>query len=149
MKISTTEYDEMVKEASPSTKSVKNVTIAFLIGGLICGFGEALRQIYILAGLSLSMAAACVSITYIGLTAIMTGLGIFDDFASVAGAGAFVPISGFANSMISSALEFKTEGFVLGLGVKMFIISGPVLIFGVSASVIYGVILYIIQCFGG
>lgn len=137
------EYSVMAKKASPPSPVAKNLVMSFLIGGLICGVGEALRQLYIVAGLGKNEAAACVSITFIGITAILTGLNVFDGIAKVAGAGTIVPITGFANSVVSPAMEFKSEGWVLGLGAKMFVIAGPVIVYGTVASTIYGVILCI------
>lgn len=147
MKLTPTEYSQMVEQASPKSPSAKNIPMAFFIGGLICGIGEALRQLYIAAGLGKPEAAACVSVTFIGITAILTGLKVFDNIAKVAGAGTIVPITGFANAIVSPALEFKAEGYVLGLGAKIFVIAGPVIVYGTVASAIYGVILYIIQLF--
>lgn len=135
----------MVKQASPKTKHWKNTFWAFLVGGLICGVGEALRQWYIMLGLGKPEASACVSITFIGITALLTGLNVFDKIAKLAGAGTIVPITGFANSVVSPALEFKSEGFVMGLGAKMFVIAGPVIVYGIVASVVYGIILVLFQ----
>ena len=113
MKLTPTEYSQMVEQASPKSPSAKNIPMAFFIGGLICGIGEALRQLYIAAGLGKPEAAACVSVTFIGITAILTGLKVFDNIAKVAGAGTIVPITGFANAIVSPALEFKAEERVI------------------------------------
>lgn len=147
MKIAKEEYSEMVKQASPNTKSYKNLPLAFLFGGLICAFGEVLRQWFVAGGLGRTEAGSWVSIILIIITALLTGIGWFDDIAKVAGAGTFVPITGFANSVVSPALEFKTEGMVLGLGAKMFVIAGPVIVYGTVASVVYGLIDYLIKIF--
>ncbi len=145
--VSQQEYDQMNKEASRATKSYKTLPGAFFIGGLICMFGEMLLKWYLSMGINEKDAATLVSVTLIFLTALFTGFSLFNKLAKVAGAGTLVPITGFANSMVSPALEFKSEGFVLGLGAKMFIIAGPVIVYGLAASVLYGLVLYILQFF--
>ena len=122
---------------------------SFLFGGLICSFGEALRFLFLNFSLNEKDASACVSFVLIMITAILTGLGLFHKIAKIAGAGTFVPITGFANSVISSALEFKTEGFILGVGAKIFVIAGPVIVYGTLASVICGLVFYFIGLLGG
>ena len=121
---------------------------AFLVGGSICALGQALRTLYESAGLDKQDAGTAVSITLIGLGVLLTCLGWFEKIARHAGAGTLVPITGFANSVAAPALEFKTEGFVLGTCVKMFTIAGPVLTFGISASVVYGLILWLMRMIG-
>lgn len=121
----------------------KTIPMAFLIGGAICTLGEALLNMYGALGLSQDNAGAMTSMTLIFLSALLTGLKLYDRIAQAAGAGTLVPITGFANSVVSPALEFKSEGYVLGLGAKMFIIAGPVLVYGISASIVYGIIYYI------
>ena len=145
MQISNEEYQDLTKQASPNTKSYKTIPSAFAIGGLICAFGETLRLIFTSMGLDKTKAGGWVSIILIFITALLTGLGWFHKIAKVAGAGSFVPITGFANSVVSPALEFKTEGMVLGLGAKMFVIAGPVIVYGTLASIVYGIIYYILQ----
>lgn len=142
-KITKEEYAKMAEKASPPSKSWKNCLIAFLVGGAICTFGQFLVNVYLNNGLDLKEARAAESITLIALTAIFTALKIYDNLAKHAGAGTLVPITGFANSMVSPAMEFKPEGFVTGIGAKMFVIAGPVLVYGITASVIYGVIIYL------
>lgn len=137
----------MTKKASPNSKAYKNVPAAFVVGGLICMLGELLRQLYIQWGCGKPEASAWVSITFIALTALLTGLNVFDKIAKFAGAGTIVPITGFANSVASPALEFKAEGMVLGLGAKMFVIAGPVIVYGTLASMVYGIVLWIIGLF--
>ena len=117
--------------------------MAFLVGGLLCVFGQAVINLALSFGLEKDMASACGSISLILLSAVLTGLNVYDNIAKHAGAGTLVPITGFANSMVSPAMEFKSEGYILGLGAKMFSIAGPVLVYGISASVIYGLILVI------
>ena len=136
-------YGAYVKEKSPNSTLGKDMLAAFLVGGAICCVGQALLQIYTGWGMEKELAATLVSVTLVFLGALLTGLGVYDDIAKVGGAGTLVPITGFANSVVAPALEFKTEGFVTGTGAKMFIISGPVITYGISASVVYGLILYL------
>lgn len=147
MNMTPEEYDKLSKKASPNSPSVKNFIMAFLIGGLICTLGQALGILYQNNGLDKDTAASAVSVTLVFLSVLLTGLNVYDDIAKVAGAGTLVPITGFANSMAAPALEFKSEGYVLGLGAKMFIIAGPVLVYGTSASIIYGLIIYLFKLY--
>ncbi|RGF93936.1 stage V sporulation protein AC [Ruminococcus sp. AM54-1NS] len=133
----------MYKEASKGTKWWVTIPKAFLFGGLICVIGQSLMDMYLYLGLSKDNASMSVSITLIFLSALLTGLGWYDRIAKHAGAGTLVPITGFANSVVAPALEFKTEGYILGLGAKIFIISGPVILYGTLASVLYGLIYYL------
>lgn len=144
-KISKQQYSEMTKKASPNSKPGINCLLAFVFGGGICTIGQALCNWYVSIGLDIQSARAAVSVSLIFVTAVLTACKIYDNIAKHAGAGTLVPITGFANSMVSPALEFKTEGFVAGVGVKMFTIAGPVLVYGLSASIIYGIILWLIQ----
>lgn len=137
------EYDEMTKKASPPSPKVMDILKAFLIGGLICLIGQALNALYTMAGLSEKEVKAAVPVTLIVLTAILTGIGVFDKIAKHAGAGTVVPITGFANSIVSPAMEFQSEGRILGTGAKLFTIAGPVIAYGCSAAVVYGLIIYI------
>ena len=137
------EYSKFADQFAPRSKLLPDMLRAFLFGGLICCIGQAFNQIYTCAGLEKDAAAALVSMTLIFLSALLTGFGVYDDLARLGGAGTLVPITGFANSVVSPALEFKSEGFVTGMAAKMFIIAGPVLVFGVSASVVYGLIYWI------
>ena len=125
------------------TKWWVTIPKAFLFGGLICVIGQSLMDMYLYLGLSKDNASMSVSITLIFLSALLTGLGWYDRIAKHAGAGTLVPITGFANSVAAPALEFKTEGYILGLGAKIFIISGPVILYGTLASVLYGLIYYL------
>ena len=138
------EYAAMVKKRSPGSPVVKDCLLAFLFGGGICTLAQALCNLYVLFGMAEKDARTCVSISLIFLSATLTACGVYDNIAKHAGAGTLVPITGFANSMVSPAMEFKSEGFVAGMAAKMFIVSGPVLVFGISASVVYGVIYWII-----
>ncbi len=137
------EYNEMTKKASPPSPKILDILKAFLIGGLICTLGQALNALYTMAGLSETEVKAAVPVTLIVLTAILTGLGVFDKIAKHAGAGTIVPITGFANSIVSPAMEFQAEGRILGTGAKLFTIAGPVIAYGCSAAVVYGLIIYI------
>ena len=147
MSISEKEYDRMSKQASPNSPVGKDCIKAFLIGGLICAIGEVIYQL-VEGSLEEKTARLTVSIVLIAVTVILTGLQVFDNIAKHAGAGTLVPITGFANSVVAPAIEFKAEGFVLGLGAKMFIIAGPVLVYGITASAIYGLILYLFSLIG-
>jgi stage V sporulation protein AC len=138
------EYREYVKQLSPNSPAAGNLVKAFIIGGLICTVGQVFLSIFKSFGLDKDMSAAAASITLVFLGAFFTGIGLYDRLAKFAGAGTLVPITGFANSIASPALEFKAEGFVAGTSAKMFIIAGPVLVFGIAASVIYGIIYFLL-----
>lgn len=142
MKVTPEQYQEMQKQAAPPSKSYINIPMAFLIGGLICVIGQLLLEGYTALGLEKDIAAAWTSITLVCLSALLTGFGLYEQLARHAGAGTLVPITGFANAVASSALEAKTEGFILGVGAKIFTIAGPVILYGSAASVVYGVIYY-------
>ena len=137
------EYDELVKQKTPNSAILKNCIKAFLIGGLICVLGEALLKMYKGFGLSQEDAGTMVSVTLVFLSALLTGLNIYPKIAKHAGAGTIVPITGFANAVTAPALEAKTEGYVLGVGAKIFTIAGPVILYGVLSSVIAGIIYFI------
>ncbi|MBQ4118208.1 MAG: stage V sporulation protein AC [Oscillospiraceae bacterium] len=145
MSVSPDEYKKMGEKAVPKTKSAKNLAGAFFIGGTICTIGQAVLNFYLNAGLSTPLASTACSITLIGLSALLTGFGVYDKIAKFGGGGTLVPITGFANAVVSPAMEYKSEGFVLGLGVKIFTIAGPVIVYGVLASVVYGIIYYLMN----
>ena len=147
MKITKQEYARYVKEASPNSPLWKDLFFAFWIGGLICTLGQVLKNWYGNVGLDKEATGTAVSITLVCLSALLTGLSVYDDIAKHAGAGTLVPITGFANAVAAPAVEFKTEGFVLGVGAKMFTIAGPVIVYGVSASVLYGIIYWLTTLF--
>lgn len=134
------EYSEYVSAKAGSSPIGKNIVWAFLVGGLICVVGQFLLNYFKKAGLSAEEAGTATSMALIFAAALLTGLGLFDKLAKRAGAGTLVPITGFANAMVSPALEFKNEGFVTGTGAKLFTVAGPVLVFGISASIIYGLL---------
>lgn len=144
MDMTNTDYGKYVNGKSKPSPCLKNCIWAFCVGGLICTLGQALLNCYQSWGLEKDDASAAVSVSLILLSAVLTGLGIFDKIAKHAGAGTLVPITGFANAVVSPALEFKSEGLVLGVAAKMFVIAGPVLVFGISASVLYGIILILL-----
>ena len=137
------EYGKLVKEMAPKSPVVKDCINAFWIGGLICTIGQAFMNLYSYLGLEKTDAGTAVSMTLVVLSALLTGLSLYDNIAKYAGAGTLVPITGFANSIAAPAVEFKTEGFILGVGAKMFTIAGPVIVYGVAASVVYGLIYWV------
>jgi len=141
------DYSKLVQQRAKPSPTGKNVLWAFFVGGCICTLGQALINLYQRWGLGKDDAGAAASITLIFLAALLTGFGWFDDLAKRAGAGTLVPITGFANAMVSPALEFKSEGYVTGMAVKLFSVAGPVLVFGIGASVVYGLILVLLQVF--
>ena len=137
------EYGKLVQKMSPNSPMGKDCLNAFWIGGLICTLGQVFVNWYGGLGLSKSDAGTAASMTLVALSALLTGLSLYDNIAKFGGAGTLVPITGFANAIAAPAVEFKTEGFVLGVGAKMFTIAGPVIVYGVSASVAYGFIYWI------
>ena len=141
------EYGKLVKKLSPNSPILKDCLFAFLIGGLICTLGQVFMNIYDAVGLDKTAAGTATSISLIFLSALLTGFSLYDNIAKFAGAGTLVPITGFANSIAAPAVEFKTEGFILGLGAKIFTIAGPVIVYGTVASVVYGVIYWITTLF--
>ena len=134
------EYEKLVQKAAPKSPMGKDCLNAFWIGGLICVLGQLLTNCYGAFGLDKDAAATATSITLVTLSALLTGLSLYDNLAKYGGAGTLVPITGFANAIAAPAVEFKTEGFILGVGAKLFTIAGPVLVYGVSASVVVGML---------
>lgn len=145
MNISNQEYGELAKRHSHPSAMYKTIPMAFVIGGGICVLGEALLNLFHRLGFGIDESGMWTSMTLIFLSALLTGMKFYDRIAQHAGAGTLVPITGFANSVVSPALDFKSEGYVLGLGAKMFVIAGPVIVYGITASIIYGIIYYIIK----
>ena len=137
------EYAKLVKELSPKSPVWKDCLNAFWIGGLICTIGQLIQNGYLALGLDKETAGTAMSMTLVGISALLTGFSLYDNIAKHAGAGTLVPITGFANAISSAAIEFKTEGWILGVGANMFKIAGPVIAYGTVASVIYGVIYWI------
>ncbi len=147
MGINEQEYEQMQKKAVPKSPVLKNCTFAFLIGGFICMLGEIVVQLSMKMGLDQQTARMLSSISLIAISVLLTALQVFDNIAKFAGAGTIVPITGFANSIASPAIEFKSEGFVLGMAAKMFTVAGPVIVYGVVASVVYGIVYWITTLF--
>ena len=145
MDMTNQDYGKLVNDRSKPSPMGKNLVWAFLVGGAICTIGPGLSNLYQSWGLDKDQAGTAVSVTLIFAAALLTGLGCFDKLAKRAGAGTLVPITGFANAMVSPALEFKSEGLITGTAAKLFVVAGPVLVFGISASVIYGLILLLFQ----
>ena len=143
------EYDKLIKSLAPKSPLGKDCLKAFLVGGLICCIGQLIMNGYMALGLEKTDAGTAMSMTLVALSALLTGFSLYDDIAKHAGAGTLVPITGFANAIAAPAVEFKTEGFILGVGAKMFTIAGPVIVYGVSASVVYGLIYWICQIITG
>lgn len=141
------EYGKMIEKMAPRSPIGKDCLFAFLIGGLICTIGQLLMNGYTALGLDKQDSGTATSMTLVVMSAFLTGLSLYDDIAKHAGAGTLVPITGFANSIAAPAVEFKTEGFVLGIGANMFKIAGPVIVYGVSASVVYGLIYWVTTLF--
>ena len=137
------EYDQLVKKLSPPSPIWKDCLGAFVIGGWICVLGQFLLNVYTRLGLEQTDAGTAMSMTLVALAALLTGLSLYDDIAKFAGAGTLVPITGFANSIAAPAVEYKTEGFILGVGAKIFTIAGPVIVYGTVASVVYGIIYWL------
>lgn len=144
MKLDPKEYDKMVRRASPPSPVVQDCLWAFFVGGAICLLGEGLRQAYLAQGFPLTDAGTLTSVTLIALSGLFTGLGLYQKLAAKAGAGTLVPITGFANSVVSPAIEFKAEGWVTGVGAKIFTIAGPVIAFGTLASFVWGVVYWLV-----
>ena len=137
------EYDKMQKESSPPTRSGCTLPMAFAVGGLICVLGQAITGGFLALGLPEEEARTWCSVTLIFFSVVTTGLGWYQRLAKYAGAGTLVPITGFANAMSSPAIEFRSEGMVLGLAAKLFVIAGPVIVYGTAASILYGLVLVI------
>ena len=141
-------YRTLVKERQPKSKVLSQCVRAFTVGGLICLLGQGLHDLYaVVLRLDEAAAGTWTSITLVGLAALLTGLGLYDRIGAFAGAGSVVPITGFANSIAAPAMEFKTEGLILGTGAKLFTIAGPVLVYGIGASIICGLVYWVIGLF--
>ncbi len=140
-------YERYAAARAKKSPLLKDCAMAFVSGGMICAGGQALMNFYGMLGLSKDDAGMMVSVTIVFLTALFTGLGIFDNFAKHAGAGTVVPITGFANSVASAAIDNRTEGFILGVGSKIFSVAGPVILYGISSGVVYGLIYWALTRF--
>ena len=144
MNMSKKEYNRYVARLAQKSPLGKDLLRSFLVGGLICVIGQLILNGYTALELSEQDAAAATSVSLVFLSAVLTGLSVYDDIAKFAGAGTLVPITGFANSVVSPAIDFKSEGFITGMAAKMFLVAGPVIVFGTAASVVYGVILMLL-----
>jgi stage V sporulation protein AC len=144
-KMTNEEYQKYVDKKTPNSTLIKDIVLAFLVGGLICIVGQLIFDGYSRLDMSEDIARMGTSATLIFLGAFLTGIGVYDRIAKFAGAGTIVPITGFSNSIVSPAMEFKSEGMVLGLAAKMFVIAGPVLVYGIIASVLAGIVYFILS----
>lgn len=147
MNVKKQEYQKLVSEKAPKSPILKDCLWAFFVGGFICALGQFLLEGYKMSELDLESAKTLVSVTLIFIAAVLTAIGVFDKIAKRAGAGTLVPITGFANAVVSPAIEYRAEGFILGVGAKMFTIAGPVIVYGTVASVLYGVIYWTTSLF--
>ena len=134
------QYQDYVDKKSPNSPILRNCLCAFFVGGLICCIGQVILDICKARGLSIELSGTVCSIVLIGLSAFLTGLNVFNKIGKFAGAGSLIPITGFANSIVSPAMEYKSEGYIMGVGAKMFTVAGPVLVYGISTSIIVGLI---------
>ena len=141
MNMTPQEYQQYVKQKAPKSPLLKDTVLAFVVGGAICVVGQLILNGWTAAGLEEKTAGTATSCTLVFLSALLTGLNLYNKLARFGGAGTLVPITGFANAMVSPALEFKSEGFITGTGAKLFTVAGPVLVFGISASILYGILL--------
>lgn len=137
------DYQDYVDQKSPNSPIIKNCFNAFWVGGLICSIGQIILDICKNNGMDIEMSGTIVSIILIGISALLTGINVFNRIGKFAGAGSLVPITGFANSIVSPAMEYKSEGYVMGVGGKMFTVAGPVLVYGISTSIIVGILYFI------
>ena len=137
------QYNEYIEKRSERSPCLLNCIKAFLVGGTICTLGEGLSQLYIMLGAEKEQSLIYASISLIFIASFLTGIGVFDKIAKFGGAGALVPITGFSNSVTSPSIEAKSEGYVTGVASKMFTIAGPVIVYGTTASIIYGIIYYL------
>lgn len=142
------QFQNLSKEMAPKPKYLKNIIMAFIVGGAICTIGQFILNMLIKFGVDKESAKQWLPIIMIFIGALLTGIGVYDKIATFGGAGTVVPITGFSNAMVSPAIEFKKEGFVFGVAAKMFTIAGPVLVYGIGTSVIIGLIYYVLQLFG-
>ncbi len=139
------QYQDYVDKKSPNSPILKNCLCAFLVGGLICCIGQVILDICKTRGLSVELSGTVCSIVLIGLSAFLTGLNVFNKIGKFAGAGSLIPITGFANSIVSPAMEYKSEGYIMGVGAKMFTVAGPVLVYGISTSILVGLVYFVLM----
>ena len=141
------EYGKFAKRAEHKSSTLRDCAVAFVVGGFICTIGQVLSTLYMKAGMDMVGAGTLTSITLIFIAALLTGLNVFDNIAKYAGAGTLVPITGFSNSMVAPAMDFKSEGLITGLGAKMFVIAGPVIVYGAVTGIIYGIIIFVFNLY--
>ncbi|MFZ3131649.1 MAG: stage V sporulation protein AC [Desulfosporosinus sp.] len=138
------QYKLLAQQFTPKSTIIKNVVRAFAVGGIICAIGQVIINLYVTFGLARIEASTAATATMIFIGALLTGLGVYDEIGKFGGAGSIVPITGFANSIVSPALEFKREGYVLGIGAKLFTVAGPVLVYGIDTSIVVGIVYFLI-----
>ena len=139
------QYKALAEQYTPKPTIVKNVVRAFVVGGIICAFGQVIINFFVTYGLGRSEASTAATATMIFLGALLTGLGVYDEIGKFGGAGSIVPVTGFANSIVAPAMEFKREGYVLGVGAKLFTIAGPVLVYGIATSIVVGILYFVLH----
>ncbi|MDR3542590.1 MAG: stage V sporulation protein AC [Desulfosporosinus sp.] len=139
------QYKSLAQEFTPKPTVVKNVVRAFVVGGIICAIGQIFINLFVTLGLARLEASTAATATMIFLGALLTGLGIYDEIGKFGGAGSIVPVTGFANSIVAPAMEFKREGYVLGVGAKLFTVAGPVLVYGIATSIVVGVVYFFLH----
>ena len=145
MDMSNKEYQEYVKRKAPSSPILKDTALAFLIGGTICALGQGITELWTAAGLDKESAGTATSVSLVALSILLTGLNLYNKIGRFGGAGTLVPITGFANAVSSPAIDFRAEGIVTGMAAKMFVVAGPVIVFGTVASVVYGLVLWVME----
>jgi stage V sporulation protein AC len=143
--VTSEQYKTLTQQFTPKPTLVKNVVRAFVVGGIICAIGQVIINLYVTFGLVHVEASTAATATMIFIGALLTGLGIYDEIGKFAGAGSIVPITGFANSIVSPAMEYKREGYVLGVGAKLFTVAGPVLVYGISTSIVVGIAYFFLH----
>ncbi|SDH07509.1 stage V sporulation protein AC [Desulfosporosinus hippei] len=138
-------YQKLTEQYTPKPTVIKNVVLAFIVGGIICSIGQIIINLFISLGLARLEASTAATATMIFIGALLTGLGIYDEIGKFAGAGSIVPVTGFANSIVSPAMEFRREGYVMGVGAKLFTVAGPVLVYGIATSIVVGFAYYLLH----
>ena len=139
------QYKSLAQQYTPKPTVVKNVIRAFVVGGIICALGQVIVNLFVMVGLNRIEASTAATATMIFLGALLTGLGIYDEIGKFGGAGSIVPVTGFSNSIVAPAMEFKREGFILGVGAKLFTVAGPVLVYGIATSIVVGIVYYLLH----
>lgn len=137
------QYKTLAQQYTPKPTIIKNTVRAFIVGGLICAIGQVINNLYIQIGLTTLEASTAATATMIFIGALLTGLGVYDEIGKFAGAGSIIPVTGFANSIVAPAMEFQREGYVLGVGAKLFTVAGPVLVYGIATSIVVGIVYFL------